>query len=92
MCGNTPIRKQKTTRYFWKSSVAYFEARFWDGESCGADRTASAACQYVLLYLCVIPSVGSVPRIAQLGKRGGALGGICCVTPTVLFSCQALVQ
>lgn len=44
-----------------------------------------------LLYLCVIPSVRSMPRIAQLEERGGAFGGICCVTPTVLFSCQTLV-
>lgn len=44
-----------------------------------------------LLYLCVIPSVRSLPKIAQLEKRGGAFGGICYITPTVLFSCQTLV-
>lgn len=94
ICGNMPVRKQKTTRYFWKSFIAYFEARFWDGESHGAVRTEKAgqrvlALSTPLLCLCVIPSVRA--RIAQLKKRDGALGGICYVTPTVLFSCQILV-
>lgn len=96
MCGNTPIRKEKATRYFWKKFIAYFETRFWDGESCGAVRTEKAEQRVLpvstfLLCLCVIPSVRSVPGIALLEKRGGAFGGICYVTPTVLFSCQTLV-
>lgn len=38
-----------------------------------------------------IPSVRAMTRVAQLEERRGAFGGICCVTPTVLFSCQTLV-
>lgn len=96
MCGNTPVRKQKTTRYFWRSFIAYFETRFWDEESRGPVRTEKAG-QWVLsvstflLCLCVIPSVRAMPGIAQLEKRDGAFGGICYVTPTVLLSCQTLV-
>ena len=31
-CGKTPLRKQKTARYFEKSFIVYFEARLLNGE------------------------------------------------------------